>query len=99
MPEEYREYRRKRTTSADKVKKRYGFSKKLAYQTAISLLLLITVCTFKYTFKESILNTYIKSAVLYKPDTTGITNMLGNILNLYTEEGNNNEKTEAPENL
>ncbi len=99
MSEEYREYRRKRTSSADKREKRIAFPKKLGWQTAISLALLIAVCTFKFSFKENIINTYIKSAVLYHPDTSGLTNLLGGILNLYTEEGNNNEENKIPENL
>ncbi len=99
MSEEYREYRRRRTHTADKTKIPFTFPKKLGVQTAISLVLLITVCTFKFSLQDSIINTYIKSAVLYQPDTSGLTNLIGNILNLYTEEGTNHEETKAPENL
>lgn len=99
MPEDYREYRRRRTTLSKATKKQFRFIKKLGYQTVISLILLITVCTLKFSFKENIINSYIQSAVLYRPDTSGFTDMLGNIINLYTEEGINNEETEVPENL
>lgn len=99
MSEEYREYRGRRTSSTDKTKKQFAFPKKLGVQTVISLALLITVCTVKFSFKESIINTYIKSAVLYQPDTSRLTDMLGGILNLYTEEGMNNEENNVTENL
>jgi hypothetical protein len=99
MPEVYQEYRPRRTQTANKSKKFFTFPKKLGIQTAVSLVLLISVCTFKFSFQDSIVTTYIKKAVLYQPDTSELTNFLGNILNLYTEEGINNEKNNTSNNL
>lgn len=99
MPEEYREYRRRRTSSAHKHIKKCTFFKKLGYQTVISIVLLITVCTVKFSFTDSIVNTYIKNAVLYQPDTSGLADMFDNIMNLYTNEDNNNEENTTTENL
>lgn len=99
MAEEYREYRRRRAAAGDKTPQRIAFPKKLGYQTVISLALLIAVCVLKFSAGESVVNTYIKDAVLYQPDTSEITNMLGNLINYNTKEGTNNEENNIPENL
>ncbi len=99
MDEEYREYRSRRDRTAKKTAKKNVFPKKLGYQTLISLALLIAVCTLKFSDNEGIVNTYIKSAVLYQPDTSALADMLGNILNFDTEEVKDNEETSTPQNL
>ena len=99
MEEEYREYRRRRTANADKTPKRIAFPKKLGYQTVISLALLIAVCALKFSAEESVVNTYIKDAVLYQPDTSEVTDILGNLINYNTKEGTDNEENNIPENL
>ena len=99
MSEEYREYRRRRASATGKTAKKHAFPKKLGYQTAISLALLIAVCVLNFSGKESVVNTCIKSAVLYQPDISGFADVLGNILNFDTEEGIDNEATEIPQKL
>jgi len=99
MSEEYREYRRRRASAAVKTAKKHTFPKKLGYQTAISLALLIAVCTLNFFNNAGAVNTYIKSAVLYQPDTSALSDIFANILDLYTEEGNNNEKNTITKSL
>ncbi len=99
MAEDYREYRHKRASTNSKAIKKFYFPKKLGYQTVISITLLISVCVLNFSIKENIINTYIKSAVLYQPDTSRLSDIFANILNLYTKEGNNNEKNTITKNL
>ncbi len=99
MAEEYREYRRKGAPTNNKPVKKFYFPKKLGYQTVISIALLISVCILNSSNKENTLNICIKSAVLYQPDTSGLSDIFANILDLYTEEGNNNEKNTITKNL
>lgn len=99
MSEEYREYKRRRTTNNHKPTKKFHFPKKLGFQAAISLVLLISIYILNFSIKENSINTYIKSAVLYQPDTSELADIFENILNLYTKEGNNNEKNTITKNL
>lgn len=103
MAEEYREYRRSRNSKKPKQKSKATFSKKFIRQFLLSLMIFATVCGFRFwgSGDSSRINEIFKNAFTYKVDTSGITRLLGDIIDTATKNSNTevttNENTDNSE--
>ncbi len=90
MAEEYREYRRSRNSKITKEKNKTTFSKKFIRQFLLSLIIFAAVCGFHFWSSENShgINTFLKNAFTYKVDTSGITKLLGDIIDTATKNSN-----------
>ena len=103
MAEEYREYRRSRNSKKTKQKSKAAFSKKFIRQFLLSLIIFAVICGFRFWGfnNSSRINEIFKNAFTYKIDTSGITQVLEDIIDTATKNSNTevttNENTDNSE--
>lgn len=88
MSEEYLEYRRRDRHQKNKTKG-LPYSKKFRHQLVLSILCLSVIYLIQASDSNfaNMVNNQIKSALSYKIDTSGIKNLLSDILNIKITDG------------